>query len=147
MSKPIKIGAGLLICGLIAAMMVLSLVPPTDRDGLTHHLYVPKLYLKYGGMIELPAIEFSYYPMNLDLLYIIPLYFGNDILPKFIHMMFGLFSAAFVYRYLSKRISSEMALGGAAFFFIHAGRVPPVHHGICGFGADVFFVCLPVLPV
>lgn len=105
-----------MICGLIAAMMVLSLVPPTDRDGLTHHLYVPKLYLKYGGMIELPAIEFSYYPMNLDLLYIIPLYFGNDILPKFIHMMFGLFSAAFVYRYLSKRISSEMALVGAAFF-------------------------------
>lgn len=106
----------LLICLTVLSTTLLSLVPPVDRDALTHHLYVPKLYLKHGGMVELPAIEFSYYPMNLDLLYIIPLFFGNDILPKFIHMMFGLLTAVFIYRYLVRRINFEMALTGAVFF-------------------------------
>ena len=61
---------------------MLASVPPTSRDALTHHLAVPKLYLQHGGIYEIPWLEFSYYPMNLDLLYMIPLAFGNDIIPK-----------------------------------------------------------------
>ena len=71
------------------AILVLASVPPVDRDALTHHLAVPKLYLKHGGIYAIPAIPFSYYPMNLDLLYLIPLYFGNDIIPKYIHFAFA----------------------------------------------------------
>ena len=78
------------IIGLVVLMGAMAAVPPVSRDALTHHLAVPKLYLHYGGMVEIPAIVFSYYPMNLDLLYLLPLYFGNDILPKFIHFTFAL---------------------------------------------------------
>ena len=111
----IYILAGLLTL-LIASIIILSWVPPVSRDALTHHLAVPKLYLKHGGMYEIPSIGFSYYPMNLDLLYMVPLYFGNDIIPKFIHFMFALLTGWLIYSYVRKRLDTGWALLGALFF-------------------------------
>ena len=101
---------------LIVAIVILSWVPPVSRDALTHHLAVPKLYLQHGGIYEIPSIGFSYYPMNLDLLYLIPLYFGSDIVPKFIHFVFALLTAGLIYGYLAKRLGTIWALLGATFF-------------------------------
>ncbi|MGW8157681.1 MAG: ArnT family glycosyltransferase [Desulfoprunum sp.] len=101
---------------LVAATVFLASVPPVDRDALTHHLFVPKLWLQHGGIYEIPEIPFSYYPMNLDLLYTIPLYFGNDIVPKYIHYLFALLTAWLIHRYLNKRLGSAYGLLGAIFF-------------------------------
>lgn len=101
---------------LITSVIILSWVPPVSRDALIHHLALPKLYLKHGGIFEIPFMDFSYYPMNLDLLYLIPLYFGNDIIPKFIHFSFALLTAWLVYFYLRRRISQVYAMVGAVFF-------------------------------
>jgi 4-amino-4-deoxy-L-arabinose transferase-like glycosyltransferase len=106
----------LLMVALIGSIIILSWVPPVSRDALTHHLAVPKLYLKHGGIYEIPSIVFSYYPMNLDLLYIIPLYFGNDIAPKLIHFVFALLTAWLIYSYLAKRLGAIWAYLGALFF-------------------------------
>jgi len=101
---------------LIVSIIVLSLVPPVSKDALTHHLAIPKLYLKHGGIYEIPSLEFSYYPMNLDLLYLIPLYFGNDIIPKFIHFSFALLTAWLIFDYLRSRINTLFGLLGIIFF-------------------------------
>ncbi len=101
---------------LMVATMILASVPPVDRDALTHHLFVPKLWLKHGGVYEIPEVPFSYYPMNLDLLYTIPLYFGNDIVPKYIHHLFALLTAWLIHRYLNKRLGYVYGLLGAIFF-------------------------------
>ncbi|MBB5347680.1 glycosyltransferase family 39 protein [Desulfoprunum benzoelyticum] len=101
---------------LVAATVILASVPPVDRDALTHHLFVPKLWLQHGGIYEIPEIPFSYYPMNLDLLYTIPLYFGNDIIPKYIHYLFALLTAWLIHRYLNKRLGNVFGLLGAIFF-------------------------------
>jgi len=101
---------------LILSIIVLSFVPPVSRDALIHHLAVPKLYIKHGGVYEIPFMDFSYYPMNLDLLYLIPLYFGSDIAPKFIHFTFALLTAWFIFYYLRKRANSLWAILGAIFF-------------------------------
>ena len=101
---------------LVASMVVLSWVPPVSKDELVHHLAVPKLYLKQGGMHEISFMPFSYYPMNLDLLYLIPLYFGNDILPKFIHFSFALLTAGLLFGYLKRRTGRGFALFGVVFF-------------------------------
>ena len=87
-----------------------------SKDELVHHLAVPKLYLKHGGMFEIPFMPFSYYPMNLDLLYLIPLYFGNDIIPKFIHFSFALLTAGLLFGYLKRRTGLGYALFGVVFF-------------------------------
>jgi hypothetical protein len=105
-----------LLVSLIVSVIILACVPPISRDALVHHLAIPKLYLKHGGIYEIPALKFSYYPMNLDLLYIIPLYFGNDIIPKFIHFAFALLTAWLIFSYLKKRIDLFYALLGVILF-------------------------------
>jgi hypothetical protein len=101
---------------LIACIIILSLVPPISKDALTHHLAVPKLYLRHGGIYEIPSMSFSYYPMNLDILYMIPLGFGNDIAPKLIHFCFALLTAWLIFGYLKRRLNTSYALAGALFF-------------------------------
>ena len=107
--------AGLLLL-VIGSIIILACVPPVSRDALTHHLAVPKLYLKQGGIYQIPSIKFSYYPMNLDFLYIVPLYFGNDIVPKYIHFLFALLTALLIYNYLQKRLGAVWGLLGALYF-------------------------------
>jgi hypothetical protein len=106
----------LFLVGTIAYIVLLASVPPVDRDALTHHLFIPKLYLLHGGIYEIFHIPFSYYPMNLDLLFLIPLAFNNDIAPKFIHFAFALITAFMIFRYLSRRTSPACAWLGALFF-------------------------------
>lgn len=101
---------------LTGAIVILAIVPPVSRDALVHHLAVPKLYLKHGGIYEIPFMVFSYYPMNLDMLYLAALRLGNDILPKLIHFSFGLLTAWLVYGYLKKRLSAAYGILGALFF-------------------------------
>ncbi len=101
---------------LIASVIILSYVPPVSRDALTHHLAVPNLYIKHGSVYEIPDIEFSYFPMNLDILYMVPLYFGNDIAPKFIHFSFALLTVWLLFSFLKKRLNTLYALTGILFF-------------------------------
>lgn len=112
----LRIGLVSLLLVLICSIGILAWVPPVSRDALTHHLAVPKLYLQHGGIHEIPSIVFSYYPMNLDLLYLIPLYYKNDIAPKYIHFIFALLTAGLIFIYLRKRIGAEWGALGALFF-------------------------------
>lgn len=107
---------GALIIALVGCILVLDWVPPTSRDALTHHLAIPKLYLKHGGIYEIPSLAFSYYPMNLDLVYTLPLYFGNDILPKYIHFAFALLTAGLIFAYIKRHMGQVFALVGVIFF-------------------------------
>lgn len=112
----VRIALILILVALVVSIIILSCVPPVSKDALTHHLAIPKLYLKQGGIYEIPWARWSYYPMNLDLLYMIPLYFGNDILPKFIHFAFALMTSGLIFRYLKKRTHTIYALLGVITF-------------------------------
>ncbi|MGX9728507.1 MAG: ArnT family glycosyltransferase [Candidatus Electronema sp. VV] len=100
----------------LLSLVLLACTPPFDRDGLIHHLQIPKLYLQHGGIYEIPDLVFSYYPMNLDLLYMGALWLGSDILPKYIHMAFALATALLLFLHLQKRLPSIYAWLGAVFF-------------------------------
>jgi len=112
----VKIALMVLLAVLVVCIIMLSSVPPVSKDALTHHLAIPKLYLKQGRIYEIPWARWSYYPMNLDLLYMIPLYFGNDIVPKFIHFAFALLTSGMVFRYLKKRSEPVYAFLGVILF-------------------------------
>lgn len=96
--------------------IILNLTPPIDRDALIHHLAIPKLWIKNGGFYEMKWAVFSYYPMNIDLLYLIPVYFNKDFTTKFIHMGFGIGTALLIYHYLNKKINSVVGLLGVLIF-------------------------------
>ena len=114
--KIIKISLVAFLGILICSVLILCTTPPISKDALIHHLAVPKLFLKHGGIYEIPTMDFSYYPMNLDLLYMVPLYFGNDIIPKFIHFGFAILTAWLLFNYLRRRIDVTYALLGVCFF-------------------------------
>ncbi len=105
------------ILGFVITEILLNLTPPVSRDALIHHLALPKLWLLNGGFYETPWSEFSYYPMNIDLLYLVFLYFHNDIAPKFIHFLFGLGTGLLVYTYLKNRFGKNWGLLGFLIFF------------------------------
>lgn len=104
------------IVSILIAEILLNLTPPISRDALIHHLAIPKLWLSHGGFYEMPWAVFSYYPMNINILYLVPLYFGNDILPKFIHWGFGLGIALMIYAYLKIRVGKTWGLLGVLIF-------------------------------
>jgi hypothetical protein len=101
---------------LLVLIAILAAAPPVSKDALVHHLAVPKIYLRHGGMVELPSMPFSYYPANLELLYWGALALGNDILPKYIHFAFALMTAWLLYRYLKSKLSVTYGVLGALFF-------------------------------
>lgn len=104
------------IAGLLSIEFILNLTPPTARDAIIHHLAIPKLWLENGGFYEIKWADFSYFPMNVDLLYIIPLYFNKDFMANFIHMGFGIGTALLIYQYLKNRIGRIAGLLGILVF-------------------------------
>jgi len=60
----------------ILAVFSLSIGTTTTKDELVHHLS-SSLY-RHGEIYEIHFAEYSYYPMNLELLYAIPLYLGMN---------------------------------------------------------------------
>lgn len=113
MVRPILIAC---ILALLILELPIALLPPTARDALIYHLAYPKLYLQHGKIFELPFAFYSYYPMNTELLYMLPLYFGRDNFAALIHMAFGLMTAGLIYSYLRNRIDATYALLGAFIF-------------------------------
>ncbi len=114
--KVLLFGLRFLLIVLVSIFIVLACTPPFSRDALIHHLQIPKLYLQHGSIYEIPELVFSYYPMNLDLLYMGALRLGSDILPKYIHMVFAFATALLLYRHLRRRLSSHYAWLGVLFF-------------------------------
>ncbi len=86
----------------VCCVLILASVPPISRDALIHHLAVPKMYLAQWWNFEIPSMHFSYFPMNLDLLYLCRFYFEQRIAAKYIHFFFALLTAVLLYWYLEK---------------------------------------------
>ena len=107
---------GIAVLTLLCVESILNLTPPISRDALIHHLAVPNLWLKHGGFYEMPWANYSYYPMNINLLYLVCLYFNNDIVPKFIHLGFGLGTGVLIYIYLKQKLDRNWGLLGMVIF-------------------------------
>jgi len=110
----------MLLCTIIMVFfcteIILNLTPPISRDALIHHLAIPKLWLKHGGVYEIPWADYSYYPMYINLLYFVCLYFKNDIIPKFIHLAFGFGTGWLIYLYLKQKFDRNWGLLGMVIF-------------------------------
>jgi 4-amino-4-deoxy-L-arabinose transferase-like glycosyltransferase len=104
------------LVGILIIEVILCLTPPVSRDALIHHLAIPKLWIRHGGFFEMPWADFSYFPMNIDLLYLVPLLFGNDLLPALIHMLFGWGTGYLVYRYLRRHAGQIWGMLGLLLF-------------------------------
>lgn len=105
-----------LILLLLLVEVVLGLAPPTARDEMTHHLVLPKLYVKAGRIFEIPFAPYSYYPMLLDMLYAPWIKWGWDSAPKLIHGLFAFLTGLLLYAHLARRLSPTYGLLGILVF-------------------------------
>lgn len=107
---------GIILIGILGMEVILNFTPPISRDALIHHLAIPKLWMTHGGFYEIPWADYSYYPMYINLLYLVCLYFKNDIAPKFIHFAFGLGTGWLIFLYLKQKIDRNWGLLGMVIF-------------------------------
>ncbi len=96
-------GLDLLLALYLAAVclfaFVLTLAPPSgaDWDSLMYHLAAPQQYLRHGHIGELPYDHHSYFPFNMEMLFLWGLALRGPVLAKLFHwLMLPLCCAALV---------------------------------------------------
>jgi len=85
------------------------LLPITEKDALIYHLAVPKLWLKAGGIVNIPWHEWSYFPMLTELGYLGLLKFKLDWLCNFYHLSFLVITCGVLQAFLQSESSSNRA--------------------------------------
>lgn len=100
---------GVLLAALLIFEVLLNLTPPVSRDALIHHLAIPKIWIQQGAMVEIPWAIYSYYPMNIDLIYLGLLFFDSDWLAKSVHMLFGWSTGILIFIYVRNNCSKLLA--------------------------------------
>jgi 4-amino-4-deoxy-L-arabinose transferase-like glycosyltransferase len=112
-----------ILFGLLISAVIVNLVgvfaPELSFDALWYHLTLPKLYLKanfikfYSGGL----LYYSAFPQLAEMLYTIGLSLGSELIPKFIHFLFGIGVLVLLYKWLRKNFDSSWAFFGCLFFY------------------------------
>lgn len=81
--------AGVLAAVIGVLAMMQAMTPPWDYDGLMYHLVGPRMFLEAGKIFPFPDNWYVNGPFSIEMLFSIGMAFGDDVLPKLIHLGFG----------------------------------------------------------
>lgn len=89
-----------------------TLGPELGFDALWYHLTIPKIFIASNMIFHIPGNLFYYsdMPKLVDILYIPGLMFGNEILTKIIHFIFGVLALTAFYNLSRKFFSEKLSL-------------------------------------
>lgn len=96
-----------------------ALGPELAFDALWYHLTLPKLYLQNHSIFFIPG-SLSYYsvmPQLGEMIYVASLVFGNELLSKFIHFLFGLLVCLVLYKFQRKFFNPLISFIGVLIFY------------------------------
>jgi hypothetical protein len=69
--------------GLLVLLSIgLALAPAFATNALVYHLAVPKAFLQAGGLVNLPNNIYSFFPQQMEMLYLFALALGSDSLAQ-----------------------------------------------------------------
>src|SRR6185369_9240613 len=93
--------------------------PEVGFDALWYHLVLPKLYLVHHEVFFIPGglLYYSAMPKLAEMLYVGGLSFGNEIVVKCIHFIFGLLTCFALYKLQRKFFTPLIALIGVVVFY------------------------------
>jgi hypothetical protein len=89
-ATPLSRAAGLFLATIGLLALGQALTPPWDYDGLMYHLVGPQLFLEAQRVIAYPDNWYVNGPFSIEMLFSIGMAFGDDVLPKLIHLGFGI---------------------------------------------------------
>ncbi len=116
-SEPLVV-AGVLAAALLGFHLIGALVPPTSFDEMDYQLSLPKLYVLNHGFVPTPYSHFSFFPKNINLLFMLGLLSGGPIVAKLFSLTLSLFSVLALYAFAAPRLGRRAAgLGAAVYFF------------------------------
>ncbi|NTW04423.1 MAG: hypothetical protein HGA19_24700 [Oscillochloris sp.] len=73
---------------LVFSLCAHALMPPVDNDVVAYHFAIPKLYIQAHGLIYLPYILHSNWPLGSEMLSLIGLIFHSEVLALLINWAF-----------------------------------------------------------
>lgn len=96
-----------------------AISPELAFDALWYHLTLPKIYLINNSIFHIPGglLYYSDMPKFTELLYTLPLSFGNEIFAKIIHLFFGVLTSVAVYKLSRKFMDENFALLSVVIFY------------------------------
>ncbi len=102
----------LLVALVLAVIWLLSalpaVMPPTEADSMVYHLDAPRTFLEAGRLFQPPFRDRFYFPMTVELLYLIPMSLDSDIVPRLLHLASGVLLVAAV------AVLAQQTYGGRA---------------------------------
>ncbi|MBT3924130.1 MAG: hypothetical protein HOF21_16305 [Nitrospina sp.] len=81
-SSLFKTTAQIILAILFLLALSLALAPAFSTDALVYHLEVPRAFLKAGGLVNLPNNIYSYFPQQIEMVYLFALALGSDSLAQ-----------------------------------------------------------------
>lgn len=106
-----------IVVGHVIANLVVALTPPAQWDALVYHLAAPQTFLREHYLIEMPDVEQTYWPIAIEMLYMVLLPFGGDTAPQLLHLAFGILATGSV-ALMCQRLFPGVPPGLAAAIFI-----------------------------
>ncbi len=108
------------ILSILTTLVVINFIgvlgPEYAFDATWYHLTIPKLYLSHHSIFYIPGglLYYSAMPKLTEMLYLVGLSLGNEIIAKFIHYSFGILCVLAIYtlsrRYFSNKLSLLVGL-------------------------------------
>ncbi len=102
----------------LAVNIISALAPETHFDTLFYHLAVPSLYKIHGRIFNIPFNSTSYFPQNIEMLYLLGLIVNNDTFTRLLHLLLGLGSSLVIYVIGRQYFSRTTGIVAAAIFYI-----------------------------
>lgn len=93
--------------------------PELSFDALWYHLTLPKIYVQEHSIMHIPGGVFYYsdMPKLLEMVYVPLIMFGNEILAKFTHLVFGLACLILIYKVSRKFVSIDFSILACTIFY------------------------------
>jgi len=128
--------------------MIQASCPPTEFDSLVYHLADPKAFLRYHGLTyqQVPGIEIllgKIMPFNFEMLYIIALFLGRDVLAQLFQLGTTIITLLAVYKCTAKMLSARAGLMAIAIFLFQ----PAVTHFLPSPKPDTALLLYAVLAI
>ncbi len=110
--RPQRIWTLVLVClgagSLAYSLLVHTLMPPHEWDEIAYHMALTKLYVDAHGIVYVPSIVHSNWPMNTEMLFSLGLLLGSDLVAHWTTWFMALWTSFGLFltgkRFLDRRI-------------------------------------------
>jgi hypothetical protein len=115
------VSGDILLISLISINLLVNLIgalaPEIEVDALTHHLYVPRVYIENHRLVYIPYHLPSAYPLGMQMLFTLSMLLSTSVLAKLIHFSLGVLSLLATYCFGRKYMDSRAGLLAATVFY------------------------------